>query len=82
VEWTLPTPCQIQVGAPSGGSGSGDPRAIYMENHVRQFRNFADAILTGAPLNNDAREGKLPLEIILGIYRASREGCVVPIRTY
>ena len=53
-----------------------------MENHVRQFRNFADAILTGAPLNNDAREGKLPLEIILGIYRASREGCVVPIRTY
>jgi len=79
VEWTLPTPCQIQVGASTGGSGSGDPRGIYMENHVRQFQNFADSVLTGTPLNSDAREGKLPLEIILGIYRSSREESMVSI---
>lgn len=74
MEWTLPTPCRIEVGAPSGGSGAADPRAIFMENHVRQFRNFADHLLKGTPLNSDARAGKLPLEIILGIYRSSREG--------
>ena len=77
VEWTLPTFCQIAVGITTGGSGSADPRAIFMENHIRQFRNFADAVLNGAPLNNDAREGRLPLEIILGIYQSSREGRTV-----
>lgn len=74
VEWTLPTPCQIPVGSVTGGSGAGDPKAIFMENHTRQFRNFADAVLSGTPLNNDAWEGRLPLEIILGIYQSSREG--------
>lgn len=73
VEWTLPTPCQIEVGTKSGGSGAGDPKAIFMENHIRQFRNFANSLLHGAPLNSDAKEGKLPLEIILGIYQSSRE---------
>lgn len=80
VEWTLPTPCQIEIGVSAGGSGAGDPRAIYMENHVRQFRNFAEAVLRNAPLNSDAREGKLPLEIILGIYRSSASGKTVTIR--
>ena len=77
VEWTLPTPCQVPVGAAVGGSGAGDPKAIFMENHVRQFRNFADAVLHGAPLNSDAQEGKLPLEIILGIYASSKTGRTV-----
>lgn len=74
MEWTLPFPCRIALGIPEGGSGGGNPMAIYMENHIRQFRNFADAVLTGAPLSSDAREGRLPLEIILGIYQSSREG--------
>lgn len=74
VEWTLPTPCQIPVGAGVGGSGSADPKAIFMENHIRQFRDFTAAVLQGAPLNSGPREGKLPLEIILGIYRSSQTG--------
>lgn len=78
-EWTLPTPCRIPVGAANAGSGAGDPRAIFMENHVRQFRNFSDCIGKGLPLNSDARAGKLPLEIILGIYRSSREGRTITV---
>lgn len=74
LEWTLPSPCQIPVGGEAGGSGAGDPMAIFMKNHIRQFQNFADAVLEGKPLNSDARAGRLPLEIILGIYRSSREG--------
>lgn len=78
-EWTLPTPCRIDVGICAGGSGSADPKGILVENHTRQFRNFADALLKGAALNNDAREGKRPLEIILGIYQSSCEGRSIPI---
>lgn len=79
MEWTLPTPCMIPVGTPGGGSGAGDPKAIFMENHTRQFRDFANAVLRGTALNSGPREGKLPLEIILGIYESSRSGKTVVI---
>lgn len=71
-EWTLPTPCRVPLGVGSAGSGAGDPRAIFMVNHQRQLQNFADSLLKGAQLNSDARSGKQSLEIILGLYKASR----------
>lgn len=80
--WTLPTPCQIPIGAATGNSASSDPRGILLTNHTRQFRNFVDAVLNGAPLVSDAREGRLPLEIILGTYQSSREGKPIQIRHF
>ena len=74
LEWTLPTPCRIPTGESAGGSGAGDPMAIFMENHTRQFRNFAGSLLRGEPLDSGPREGLLPLQIILGVYQASQTG--------
>lgn len=82
MEWTLPTPCQIPVGQTVGGSGAGDPKAIFVTNHARQFGNFVDSILSGAPLNSDARAGRLPLEIILGTYQSSQEEKTVQIQHF
>jgi predicted dehydrogenase len=79
VDWTLPTACRIPVGSQAGGSGASNPMAIFMENHIRQFRNFANHLLHVEKLDSDAQEGKLPLEIILGIYKSSQEGQVVQI---
>lgn len=72
--WTLPTPCRLKLGQISGSSGASDPKGITCANHTRQFANFVDAVLTGAKLISDASEGKLPLEIILGVYQSSNEG--------
>ena len=74
LEWTLPTPCRIPTGESAGGSGAGDPMAIFMENHTRQFRNFAGSLLRGETLDSGPREGLLPLQIILGVYQASQTG--------
>lgn len=77
VEWTLPTPCHTPIGTGESGSGAANPMAIFMENHIRQFRNFANHLLHGEALNSDQLTGRLSLEIILGIYRSSREGRAV-----
>ena len=80
--WTLPTPCRIPLGAVSGSSASSDPKGILPTNHTRQLRNFVDAVLQNVPLVSDAREGRLPLEIILGTYQSSREGRLVQVRHF
>jgi len=72
--WTLPGVCRIPVGQNSGGSAAADPKGITCTHHARQFANFVDAVVRDVPLVCDAREGKLPLEIILGVYQSSREG--------
>jgi predicted dehydrogenase len=79
VEWTLPTPCHIHVGTNTGDSTGIDPRIQFLKNHTLQFQDFISAVRLGTPLNSGPREGKLPLEIILGIYKASQEGQVVQI---
>ena len=80
--WSLPTPCHIPTGVVSGSSAASDPRGITCTNHARQFANFVDAVLNGAPMVSDARQGRLPLEIILGTYQSSREGKPVQIQHY
>ena len=77
--WTLPEPCPIPVGSLSASSGASDPKGITWANHARQFANFVDSVLLGTSLVSDAREGRLPLEIILGVYQSSREGRFVPL---
>lgn len=72
--WTLSEPCRIPVGGVSENSGASDPRGITWANHARQFEDFVTGVLEDHPLVSDAREGRLPLEIILGVYQSSREG--------
>lgn len=73
-QWNLSEPCRISVGNIPEGSNSYSPKGMPWENHARQFGNFVDAVLNGADLISDAREGRLSLEVILGIYQSSREG--------
>lgn len=64
----------VPVGAPAANVASSDPAAIDVSGHVRQFRNFVEAIVHGEALLAPAESGRPPLEIILGIYESSKSG--------
>jgi UDP-N-acetyl-2-amino-2-deoxyglucuronate dehydrogenase len=54
--------------------GASDPMAISIEGHLAQYQDFIDAIHEDRePLVNGI-EGRKALEIVLAIYRSSREG--------
>lgn len=61
----------------SGGGGAADPREIKHANHRRQMTDFIHSINTGTPHLVDGREGRKAVEIILAIYKSSREGRMV-----
>ena len=61
----------------SGGGGAADPRAISHTNHRRQMANLIHSIETGTAHLVDGREGRKAVEIILAIYKSSREGRIV-----
>jgi len=77
VSWDLPIEPQIPVGGNATKSGSSDPTAISNAGHVLQIGNLCNAILNGEELLADAYTGRLPLEIILGIYESSKTGKTV-----
>lgn len=77
LRWDMDAPCRLPVGGHADNVASSDPGAITSDGHTRQFQNFCNAILNGEPLWADARAGRLPLEIILGIYRSSQTGRTV-----
>ena len=79
VLWTLPEPCGMTVGTVSANSGASDPRGITWANHARQFEDFVDSVLNDRAPVSDQREGRLPLELILGVYESSREGKFVKL---
>jgi predicted dehydrogenase len=59
----------------SGASGgSSNPAAISHVGHARQLTDFVEAIETGRPPLVDGREGRLAVELILGIYRSNATG--------
>jgi predicted dehydrogenase len=60
-----------KVGA-SGGSSN--PAAISHVGHTRQLADFVEAITTARAPRVDGREGRKAVEVILGIYEASRTG--------
>lgn len=73
LKWDVDIPCNLPVGKPAQNIGASDPLAISYAGHTRHFKNFVAAILRDEPLLQDSRGGRLPLEIILGIYRSSKE---------
>ncbi len=64
---------ETRLSVPSG-SAAADPGAVWGDAHRAQLEDFIKAIREdGRPLI-DGREGKKPLEIILGVYRSSQTG--------
>ncbi len=74
LRWDLPIPTHLPVGEKAKNVASSDPKAIDVTGHTNQIKNFVGAILHGEPLLSDAPTGRLPLEIILGIYESSKTG--------
>lgn len=74
VRWDLEIPCPVPVGPRSENGGAADPMAIGAAGHTLQMANFVDAVLHGAPLLVDARQGRQALEVVLGVYAASASG--------
>ena len=75
--WTLPIPCPLPMGSCSGSSAAADPRGITHRYHAREYENIVAHLTSGSPLLIDAREGRIPLSVILGVYESSRSGKAV-----
>lgn len=61
------------------GDTSSDPMAFSYKNHKRQLTDFLNAVREGRPPLVDGKEARKSVEIILGIYKASREGTIVEL---
>lgn len=59
--------------------GASDPSAISHVGHARQLADFVQAIQTGRAPAVDGREGRRAVEVILGVYEASRTGRLVEL---
>lgn len=79
MEWSLPTPCPIPCGNKSGDSASANPKGISARYHIRQYADFVAHVRNGAPLLVDAKQGRMPLGVILGAYASSNNGRVVAL---
>jgi predicted dehydrogenase len=77
LKWDLATECPLPVGVSAANIASSDPAAISNEGHILQYNNMADSLRNGTPLFMDARQGRLPLEVILAIYESSKTGKTV-----
>ena len=57
----------------AGAGGASDPAAISHVGHQRQLEDVLRALEGGGEVLCDGREGRLAVEIILAIYRSSRQ---------
>lgn len=71
-------PAELLTDEKSGGAS--DPMAISIEGHLAQYRDFIAAIENDREPLVDGIEGRKSLEIVLAIYRSSREGRLVHLR--
>lgn len=58
-------------------SGASDPMAISIEEHLTQYQDMIDAIRKNREPMVNGIEGRKALEIVLAIYRSSKEGQVI-----
>ena len=68
---SLQNPEQIQK------SCSTNPPNIYGFGHAPLFKDFGMSIINGVPPHIDLQEAMDSLELVLGIYKASKENCVI-----
>jgi len=63
-----------EILADEKSDGASDPMAISSEGHLAQYQDFINAVHENRePLVNGI-EGRKSLEIVMAIYRSSREG--------
>lgn len=62
-----------------GMGGASNPSAISDIGHIRQIADMVDAVQNDRSPMIDGREGRKAIEIILGIYEASRTGRIVEL---
>ncbi len=66
---------------PSGiRGGASDPKSISAEGHRRQYADFVGAVRDGGTALVSGREARRPVELILAIYRSSREDAIVRLK--
>lgn len=71
----LPGDDAIREGSENAlGSGAGDPGAISLEGHLRQFGNVVSAIRSSEPLAVDGREGRKAVSFVEAIYESANAG--------
>lgn len=56
----------------SKASGHSNPVAIPIDGHVEQIKDMVNALKEGRNVENDAQEGKKPVELICAIYEAAK----------
>ncbi|MBE6965212.1 MAG: Gfo/Idh/MocA family oxidoreductase [Ruminococcaceae bacterium] len=75
---TLPKPL-IDTGRTDFGSS--DPNAIDCRGHAKQFNDIVNAINNDVDVANGPESGAATVELILGIYEASRKGAQIDFKT-
>ena len=71
--WDVPGDEQA-VGVTGGESTASNPNAFGNEMHARQLAEFIEAVENDRDPVLSIREGRAPVEVILGIYKASQTG--------
>lgn len=73
VTWTLTEPCRAGEKSAGGLTSANDPKAIDYMNHARLYEDFIRVLRHGGELVCSGEQGKLPLDIIVGLYRAGEK---------
>ncbi|NLV37355.1 MAG: Gfo/Idh/MocA family oxidoreductase [Clostridiaceae bacterium] len=61
------------------GTSTYNPPNVYGFGHTGYYKNVIDTLKGTADPDTDGREGRKSLELILGIYKAAREGRSIPL---
>lgn len=72
--WDIPCKNTVNVTQTLGGSSASDPKAVTDEYHYREYTDIINHITKGTDLTIDGYEGRMPLSVILGIYKSSKTG--------
>ena len=78
--WLVPGVPQPSTG-PGEASGAADPGAIGNLGHIRQWEDILGAIAAGRPPAVGGADGLAALELVDAVYRSSRTGQAVALRS-
>ncbi len=73
-EWTIPVERPKDTAFSLAGATMSDNKAVTDIYHVREFENYINALNGKEELTVDAREGRMPVSVILGAYESSKTG--------
>jgi predicted dehydrogenase len=77
VRWDFPGVAEPPSAAVGVGSAASDPKAIGIEGHIAQWRDFAQAVRERRPPASSFRDGFEAARLVDAIYRSASEGRAV-----